>query len=251
MRKPTLVYDKSQCTTNNRYGFRIIAMFRSIIKPFFLYLKLKTSPTILLEILLLFLGTLRYILNPYAGKRGWKLPPGTRALPVIGNLHMLPTLPHQGLRNMALKYGPIMSLWLGQVVTVFVSSPEAAELFLKRHDVVFAARPRGQASDYLLYGTKGMSFTELRTEAVVSLVEELKREAAARGVVDISGKVGELIETITYRMILGRENEDKDDFKGLANEILALAGAFNLADYIPWLAPLDLQVCLFSMVMFY
>ncbi|PON47892.1 Cytochrome P450, E-class, group I [Parasponia andersonii] len=226
------------------------------------------SPTIILAILLIFLGSLRYILIPYASKNGRKLPPGPRPLPIIGNLHMLTTLPHRGLRDLALKYGPIMSLRLGHVRTVIVSSSEAAELFLKKYDAVFAARPRGQASNYVLYSSKGLSFSEygpywrhmkklimsqllcqskiesftgLRREAFLSLLEELKSAAAAREVIDISGKVGELIETITYRMILGRGNDDKDDLKGIINEVLSLIGAFNLADYVPLLGPLDLQ----------
>lgn len=78
----------------------------------------------------------------------------------------------------------------------------------------------------------------------MSLVEELKRAAAAREVVDISGKVGELIENITYRMILGRSNDDKYDLKEIIEESLSLVGAFNIADYVTWLGPLDLQVCL-------
>ena len=54
--------------------------------------------------------------------------------------------------------------------------------------------------------------------------------------------VGELTENITYKMILGRVKDDRFDLKGLINEALGLAGAFNLADYVPWLAPFDLQV---------
>ena len=88
------------------------------------------------------------------------------------------------------------------------------------------------------------SFAALRKEELVSLVKELKRVAAAHEVVDISGKVGELIEKMTYKMIFGRNNDDKYDLKGIIEESLSLIGAFNVADYVPWLGPLDLQVCL-------
>ena len=64
-------------------------------------------------------------------------PPGPKPLPIIGNLHMLGKLPHRSLQALAKKYGPIMSIKLGQVPTIVVSSPETAELFLKTHDTVF------------------------------------------------------------------------------------------------------------------
>ncbi|KAF6138395.1 hypothetical protein GIB67_030139 [Kingdonia uniflora] len=39
-----------------------------------------------------------------------------------------------------------------------VSSPQAAELFLKTHDDVFASRPNAQAAECLAYGNKGWHF---------------------------------------------------------------------------------------------
>ncbi|KAI9084268.1 hypothetical protein K1719_033775 [Acacia pycnantha] len=51
---------------------------------------------------------------------------GPLALPVIGNLYLLGTHPHRKLQSLANKYGPIVSLWLGQVPAIVVSSPEAA-----------------------------------------------------------------------------------------------------------------------------
>ncbi|KAL6281573.1 hypothetical protein ACE6H2_018454 [Prunus campanulata] len=197
-----------------------------------------------------------------------KLPPGPWALPVIGNLHMLGNLPHRSLRDLAKKYGPIMSMRLGTKTTIVVSSPEAAELFLKTHDTIFASRPKVQSSDYLSYGTKGMGFSEygpywrhirklctlqllcpskieafapLRREEVGLLVESLKKAAAEGQVVDLSEKVGELIEGITYRMVLGSKNDDTFDVKGIIEEIMLLTGAVNIGDYLPFLSPFDFQ----------
>ncbi|EXC29388.1 Cytochrome P450 71D10 [Morus notabilis] len=194
------------------------------------------SPTIPLAILLVILATLiLFIIFPRAATKSHsnhgrgKLPPGPTPLPIIGNLHQLTTLPHRGLQSLSKKYGPIMSLRLGQVQAVVVSSPEAAELFLKTHDTAFASRPKVQASEYMSYGTKGMAFTEYgpywrnvrklctlqllsaskiesftasRGEEVAALVESLRGAAAARELVDVSRKI---------------------------------------ADYVPYLAPLDLQ----------
>ena len=137
-----------------------------------------------------------------------KPPPGPPALPIIGNLHRLGNLPHRALHDLAKKYGPIMSMRLGSVPTIVVSSPQVAELFLKTHDRVFASRPRVQASKYLSYGAKGLAFTEygsywrnvrkfctvellsvakidsyvgMRREEMGLLVEALKEAAVAHG----------------------------------------------------------------------
>ena len=94
------------------------------------------------------------------------------------------------------------------------SSPEAAELFLKTHDTIFATRPRTIASDPFSYGAnKGLVFAEygpywrnvrklctihllsaskvelfapLRREELGELVKSLEKAAAAREVVDLS-----------------------------------------------------------------
>ena len=232
------------------------------------------SPIIFLAILLLILTLLWSTIFPRADQKGsknsgGKLPPGPRPLPIIGNLHQLTSLPHRGLQSLAKKYGPIMSLRLGQVPAVIVSSPEAAELFLKTYDTVFASRPRVQASEYMSYGSKGMAFSEygpywrnvrklcilqllsaskiesfaaMRRSEVGELVKSLRRSAAAREVVDVSRKVGELIADMACVMILGVDLEDMYHIKELVHEGLCLTGNFNLADYVPFLAPLDLQV---------
>ncbi|GMN56699.1 hypothetical protein TIFTF001_025812 [Ficus carica] len=239
-------------------------------------------PTMLLGIFLIFLGFFLLIILPFATtlkhrKHGRILPPGPRPLPIIGNLHMLTTLPHRSLHNLAKNYGGIMSLWLGNVPTIVVSSPRAAELLLKTHDTIFASRPKSQASEYLSYSTTGMafaaygpywrsvrklctlqllsaskinSFAALRREEVRSLVETVKKAAEAGEVVDISKKVGEHIADMSCRMILGTNREESYHLKELAHEGLCLVGAFNVADYLPCLEPFDLQVRSNSFIVF-
>ena len=69
------------------------------------------------------------------------LPPGPKGLPVIGSLHLLGKNPHQDLAKLAIKHGPIMYMRFGYVPAIIVSSPEAAEKFLKTNDQVFGSRP--------------------------------------------------------------------------------------------------------------
>ncbi|EOY20989.1 hypothetical protein QUC31_007129 [Theobroma cacao] len=192
------------------------------------------------------LSSLLYILRstsrPKHSKDHRKLPPAPWALPIIGNLHMLGKLPDRTLHHLAQKYGSMMSIRLVYVPTVVVSSPEAAELFLKTHDTIFASRPKVQVFEYLSYGTKGLAFaqygsywctvrkwctlqllsaskveffTPVRRTELQSSVKLLKNVAAAGEVVDLNSKVGELIEDIMYMMILGRCKYDKLDFKPL------------------------------------
>ncbi|KAK8603150.1 hypothetical protein V6N13_085343 [Hibiscus sabdariffa] len=201
-------------------------------------------------------------------KNDRKLPPGPTPPPIIGNLYMLGKLPHQSLHRLAQRYGPIMSIKLGHVPTIVVSSPEAAELFLKVHDVVFANRPKVQASDYLTCGAKGMVFTEygpywrmvrkwcishllgtwkvesfapVRKADMVSLVESVRTMAVEGGTLNLSQQVGKVVEVIMSRVIFGRCMDDEIELKPLIEETMYLAGVFNLSDYVPFLAPLDLQ----------
>ncbi|KAL9324539.1 hypothetical protein ACSQ67_009396 [Phaseolus vulgaris] len=201
-------------------------------------------------------------------KHDGKTAPGPKPLPIIGNLHMLGKLPHRTLQSLATKYGPIMSLKLGQIPAIVVSSPETAELFLKTHDTVFASRPKIQASDFLSHGSKGLAFSEysaywrnmrkvctvqllsasrvemfapMRREELGVLVKSLKHSAASGEVVDLSELLAELMEKMVFKMVLGCAKDDRLDLKKLIQEALNLVGAFNLADYIPWLRVFDLQ----------
>nr|XP_016437353.1 PREDICTED: geraniol 8-hydroxylase-like [Nicotiana tabacum] len=69
-----------------------------------------------------------------------KLPPGPTPWPIIGNLHLLGAKPHISLANLAKIYGPIMSLKLGQITTIVISSSTMAKQVLKNQDQAFSTR---------------------------------------------------------------------------------------------------------------
>lgn len=198
-----------------------------------------------------------------------KPPPGPLRLPIIGHLHMLGKLPHRTLYKLSQKYGPIMSLRLASVPTIVVSSPDAAELFLKTHDAVFASRPKSQVADYLWYGSKAMILTEYgaywrnvkkfctsellsaskidsfaprRREQLKLLVDSLKISARAGEVVDISMKVAHLTVDMTCKMLFGKIIHDSFKLNEIIQEMAEIMGAFNIADFFPLLGALDLQV---------
>ncbi|KAK6921154.1 Cytochrome P450, partial [Dillenia turbinata] len=198
-----------------------------------------------------------------------KLPPGPQALPIIGNLHMLGSHPHQKLCSLSKKYGPIMSIRLGKELAIVVSSPEAAKRFLKTHETTFLGRPKNQAADRLSYGRKAMSFSDygpywrsLRKLYMVELLSSAKinsfagirrkevglavnsvREAALAGqVVDVSAVVAALIENITYIMIFGESARDENyKLKHVIEEAMMVVSSFDLSDYVPNLQAFDLQ----------
>ncbi|XP_009794425.1 geraniol 8-hydroxylase-like [Nicotiana tabacum] len=69
-----------------------------------------------------------------------KLPPGPTPWPIIGNLHLLGAKPHKSLANLAKIYGPIMSLKLGQITTIVISSSAMAKQVLQKQDLAFSTR---------------------------------------------------------------------------------------------------------------
>ncbi|KAK7314527.1 hypothetical protein VNO77_33053 [Canavalia gladiata] len=197
-----------------------------------------------------------------------KQAPSPRALPVLGHLTMLGNLPHRTFQSWAKKYGPIMSLRLGQAPTLVLTSPEAVELFLKTHETVFKSRSKREAYKYLSYGYKGMifaeygaywrqmrkvctlqllsaskveSFASLRKREVEAMVKSVKKASTMGEVVNLSEVVMGLLEEIVYKMVLGRSKDNKFDLKGLVKEALDMTGKFNIADFVPWLGVLDIQ----------
>lgn len=165
-----------------------------------------------------------------------------------------------------------MYIKMGQIPTVVASSPQAAQQFLKTHDLIFASRPASEVGRIVFYDFKGTStspygaywrharkictlellsnlkvesFRPIRTEEMVLLVKSLKEAAKAGAVVDLSKTLGSLSRNMTCRMVLGKKCEEdnmgRGGFKAVIEEHMWLAGAFNIAEFIPCLRSLDLQ----------
>ncbi|GJZ35715.1 cytochrome P450 [Tanacetum coccineum] len=69
-----------------------------------------------------------------------RLSPGPYPLPIIGNLLELSNKPHRSLTTLSKRYGPLMSLKLGSITTIVVSSPKMAKEFFQTHDQSFSGR---------------------------------------------------------------------------------------------------------------
>nr|XP_040243309.1 indole-2-monooxygenase-like [Aegilops tauschii subsp. strangulata] len=155
-----------------------------------------------------------------------KLPSPPFKLPVIGHLHLVGSLPHVSLRDLARKHGPdVMLLRLGAVPTLVVSSPRAAKAVLRTHDHLFASRPHSAVGDILSNGSTNVALAPYgdywrRTKKLVTTHLLAARKA-------VLGR-------------LPREAGRNQMFRELLEIHCKLLGGFNLPDYFPILARLDM-----------
>ncbi|KAG9441570.1 hypothetical protein H6P81_017424 [Aristolochia fimbriata] len=222
----------------------------------------------------LLLSILRHHLlkNPGSPAAG-KLPPGPIPAPVVGSLFKLGDQPHRSLAKLAATYGPLMSLRLGQVTTVVVSSAAMAKEVLQKHDqslagrtVVDAVRVLGHDGASMVWKEPGQRWRRLRTLCNTSIfssqrldageglrrrkLEELlahvKNRALSLKPVDI-GKVAfvtvlNLISNTVFSVdMVDIDSDEAQEFKDLVWEILEEAGKPNLVDFFPILRTIDPQ----------
>ncbi|KAH0466266.1 hypothetical protein IEQ34_006369 [Dendrobium chrysotoxum] len=172
------------------------------------------------------------------------LPQGPRSLPLLGNLLELGQNPHCSLARLARTHGPVMSLKLGNIHTVVISSPSSAKevLKIKEHSISGRHVPHAiQASGH--------------HEVSVSLnaTQLLHRQKVRELVAYIKGKNGEavhiaraafctvlnLISTtfLSIDIVEISTQELKDVMQGIIEE----SGKPNLSNFYTFLAPIDLQ----------
>ncbi|KAL8144140.1 hypothetical protein V2J09_017172 [Rumex salicifolius] len=69
-----------------------------------------------------------------------KLPPGPKQLPILGNILQLTDKPHHALADLSRVHGPLMTLKLGCINTLVVSSADMAREVFVKHDFAFSSR---------------------------------------------------------------------------------------------------------------
>nr|BBE15479.1 cytochrome P450 [Polygala tenuifolia] len=181
-------------------------------------------------------------------------------------MNMMDQLTHRGLAKLAKKYGGIFYLRIGFLHNVAISNPEAARQVLQVHDNIFSNRPANIAVTYLTYDRADMAFShygpfwrQMRKLCVMKLFSRKRAESwqsvrdevdtVVRTVAANTGKsvnIGELVFTLTkniiYRSAFGTSSQEgQDEFIGILQEFSKLFGAFNIADFIPWLGWADPQ----------
>ncbi|CAK9323587.1 unnamed protein product, partial [Citrullus colocynthis] len=202
-----------------------------------------------------------------------KLPPGPKPLPLIGNLLDLGDKPHKSLTAMAKVHGPIMSLKLGRVTTVVVSSSAMAKEVLQTNDQFLCNRAIPDAlkahghdetgfawisvsplwrnlrkiCNNLLFAGKILDANEnLRRKKVEELVEIVRRSALKGEAVDVGRLVFattlNLLSNTIFSVDLADPNSElAREFKKYVWGMMEETGKPNLSDYFPVLKKLDVQ----------
>ncbi|RWV84915.1 hypothetical protein GW17_00053334 [Ensete ventricosum] len=199
--------------------------------------------------------------------RSPRLPPGPPPLPLIGNLHQLGRLPHLSLHRLALRYGPIFYLTLGEIPTVIISSARVAKEVLRTHDLALASRPPLYAAKKLFYGCTDIAFApygaywrHVRKICILELLSARRVEsyAPARaaevacmlgriaggdggdggGVVNLSKVLGMYANGVLCRAAFGREFVEGGEyqmrgFQSMLHEYQVLLGGFSVGDFMP------------------
>lgn len=202
------------------------------------------------------------------------LPPGPPGLPVIGNLHQLDTssLPDY-LWRLSKCYGPLMSLRLGRVQTLVVSSAEMTKEILKTKDLVFCNRPVLTGQRKLSYDNKDIafspyneywremrktctlhllsmkqvnSFRPVREQEVFAMVDMIKTKIANKHVVNLSEIVMILTINIISRVAFGKRSCEYNDeqknmtrFSELLLQCQAMFANYFYRDHFPLMGWLD------------
>ncbi|ESW25078.1 hypothetical protein PHAVU_003G005500 [Phaseolus vulgaris] len=215
-----------------------------------------------------FLRALTSLLTPNKTKRN--LPPGPKGLPLVGNLFQLGAKPHQTLATLAKTHGSIMTLKLGQVTTIVMSSAETAKGVLQTHDQFLSNRKvpdamRGanhhqfsfsfipvshqwrdlrKICNGLLFSSKNLDATqELRSKKIQELYSEihhssLKGEPVNIGRLAFKTTINLLSNTVFSEDFI-QSAEKAGEMKELVANIMKEVGRPNLADCFPVLKVVD------------
>ncbi|KAI3468364.1 hypothetical protein Pfo_025027 [Paulownia fortunei] len=198
---------------------------------------------------------------------------GALSFSIVGNILQLGQNPHQSLAKLSKTYGPLMSLQLGRIYAVVVSSPEIAKEILQKHDQAFSSRTIPAAAHaydhhkismaYLPVGSEWRKIRKLCKEQMFSthrleasqglrrdklqkLCDYLQKCCDSGRVVNIGEAAfittlnlmsATLFSTEVTTFDSGATQEFKKTFEGLTN-IVAVP---NFADYFPVLKPIDPQ----------
>ncbi|XP_065860350.1 cytochrome P450 76T24-like [Euphorbia lathyris] len=225
-----------------------------------------------LSILLVFSFTSAIFIYVFKSKP-FSLPPGPTPFPIIGNILEMGINPHHSLTNLSKKFGPLMTLKLGTITTIVISSPEFAKEALQKHDQALSSRTIPNAAlahDHYKFSVAWLPVSDqwrsLRKVMTIELFTlkklELSQNLRQKKVQELLGFVGEkckigeavdigqaafttvlnLISNTFFSIDLGSYDSDLClQFYEAVVDIMEEAGKPNVADYFPLLQMMDPQ----------
>lgn len=204
----------------------------------------------------------------------FKLPPGPRPLPVVGNLYDIKPVLVRCFTEWSQVYGPIFSVYLGSHLNVVVNSAALAKEVLKDNDQQLANRNRTKTIDKfskngmdLIWSDYGPHYVKvrklctlelfsakrldglrpIREDEVTAMVESIFKDCSAP---ENKGKALMLREYLGMmaflhitRLTFGKRfmnnegviDEQGQELKGILNDAIKLGTKKSLAEYLPML----------------
>ncbi|KAG2681434.1 hypothetical protein I3760_11G144400 [Carya illinoinensis] len=200
------------------------------------------------------------------------LPPGPRGLPIVGYLPFVGTELHTKFQQLSGIYGPIYKVWLGNKMSVVISSPSLVKEVVRDHDAIFSNRDTNIVARTVTYGGADIALAlnspswkmlrkifvrEMLSPSNLDNTFALRREEirnTIRNVYDKKGThidIGDLafvtVMNATMNMLWGGTLRGEEgakfgaEFKHIFAELVMILGKLNVSDLFPALACFDLQ----------
>ncbi|WCJ22836.1 Cytochrome P450 76T24 [Euphorbia peplus] len=206
-------------------------------------------------------------------KNSLSLPPCPIGFPIIGNILEMGTNPHKSLANLSKTYGPILSLKLGSLTAIVISSPEFTKEAFQTHDqalssrtVTDAARVDSHHKISLVWlpasdrwrNLRKVMATELFTSRKMEGSQDLRQKKVQELLLFVgeNSKTGQAIDigqaafTTVFNLISNTffsidlasyNSKTSQQFYDAIVGIMEELGKPNLADYFPILQLVDMQ----------
>ncbi|KAL7603519.1 hypothetical protein Lser_V15G18615 [Lactuca serriola] len=202
-----------------------------------------------------------YLLLKLIKKRSRFSPPGPLGLPFIGNLHQIRRSSlHTSLWQLSQSYGPIVSLNLGFIPAIVVSSASVAKEALQTQDIIFCRRPSFVGTNKLSYNDRDVTFSPyneywremkkifmlhllgpkkvesfryIREDEVSSAMKKIHELILSSKPVNLSELLKSVACTIMMRVAFGKSYQHGYDIKEvirLLSEVQALLVDFFVSD---------------------
>ncbi|CAN0877497.1 Cytochrome P450 98A2 [Linum grandiflorum] len=202
----------------------------------------------------------------------FKLPPGPRPLPIVGNLYDIKPVRFRCFAEWAEQYGPIISVWFGSTLNVVVSNTQLAKAVLKEHDQQLADRHRNRSTakfsrdgQDLIWADYGPHYVKvrkvctvelftpkrldglrpIREDEVAAMVESLYRDCAdsEKSSVELKKYLGAVAFNNITRLAFGKRFENSEgvmdeqgvELKAIVSNGIKIGASLSMAEHIEWL----------------